>query len=63
MNVELGGTAVPMTQSVLIWMEAMTVDALMGRIAQGTVSMKGRSNTMDKSGCWKMIDAPFALAK
>lgn len=63
MNVQPGGTAVPMTQFVLIWMVAMTVDAHMGRTAQETVSMKARSNTMDKSGCWKMIDALFALAK
>lgn len=50
MNVQLGDTAVPMTQFALTWMVVMTADAPMGRIAQETVSMKAKSNIMGRSG-------------
>lgn len=63
MNVPQGGTAVPMTPFVLTWMVATTVGAHMGRTAQGTVSMKARSNTMDRFGSWRMIGALSAPAR
>lgn len=63
MNVELGGTAVPTTLFALTWMVAMTVDVLMARTAQETVSMKAKSSTMVRSGCWRMTDALSAHAR
>lgn len=63
MNVELEGTAVPMTLFALTWMVAMTVDVLMARTAQETVSMKAKSSTMVRSGCWRTTDALSARAR
>lgn len=63
MNVELEGTAVPMTLFALIWMVGTTVDVPMARTAQETVSMKTKSSTMVRFGCWRMTDALSAHAR
>lgn len=63
MNVELEGIAVPMTLFALTWMVGMTVDVLMARTAQETVSMKAKSSTMVRFGCWRMTDALSARAR
>lgn len=63
MNVELEGIAVPMTLFALTWMVGMTVDVRMARTAQETVSMKTKSNTMVRFGCWRMTDALSAHAR
>jgi len=63
MNVELEGIAVPMTLFALTWMVGTTVDVPMARTAQETVSMKTKSSTMVRFGCWKMTDALSARAR
>lgn len=63
MNVELEGIAVPMTLFALTWMVGMTVDVRMAKTAQETVSMKTKSNTMVRFGCWRMTDALSAHAR
>lgn len=63
MNVQLEGIAVPMTLFALTWMVGMTVDVHMARIAQETVSMKTKSSTMVRFGCWRTTDALSAHAR
>lgn len=63
MNVELEGIAVPMTLFALTWMVGMTVDVPMARTAQETVSMKAKSSTTVRFGCWRMTDALSAHAR
>ncbi|OXB76709.1 UNVERIFIED_CONTAM: hypothetical protein H355_000257 [Colinus virginianus] len=63
MNVQLEGIAVPMTLFALIWMVGMTVGVHMARTAQETVSMKIKSSTMVRFGCWRTTDALSAHAR
>lgn len=63
MNVQLEGTAVPMTPFVLTWMVVMIADALTGRTAQETVYMMAKSSTTDRFGFWRMIGALSVLAR
>lgn len=63
MNVQLEGIAVPMTLFALTWMVGMTVDVHMARTAQETVSMKTKSSTMVRFGCWRTTDALSAHAR
>lgn len=63
MNVELEGIAVPMILFALTWMVGMTVDVPMARTAQETVSMKTKSSTTVRFGCWRMTDALSARAR
>lgn len=63
MSVEPEGTAVPMTLCALTWTAGMTVGVPMARTARETVSMKAKSSTMVRFGCWRMTDALSARAR